>query len=75
MNLLMFSRRFRGGPEATETDKLTEVYPVRVPKVTKDMLDALPADVKHMLNDELREMMGLVIHMTKYDPSVYLKSE
>lgn len=75
MNLLMFSRRFRSGPEATETDKLTEVYPVRVPKVTKDMLDALPADVKHMLNDELREMMGLVIHMTKYDPSVYLKSE
>lgn len=57
-----------------ETDKLTETFSLRVPEVTKAEIDRLPLNLKNKLNHDILITMAKIIHESKFDPSLYLKS-
>jgi hypothetical protein len=71
----MFSRLLNGSSDTTENDKLTEVYPVRIQKCLKDFADTLSPELKHILNQEIRDLIGFWVHVSKYDPKMYQKTD
>ena len=58
-----------------QTGKLTAVFPIRVPEITKQGLDKLNTSFKRKLNEELLLTMARILHEAAFDPSVYLKDE
>lgn len=60
--------------DLTETDKLTELYSLRIPEITKAEVDRLPAALQKKLNHEILITIAKVIHESKFDPNLYLKS-
>lgn len=58
-----------------KTDKLDEVFPVRIPTCLKNYLDSLPEEFKQQLHRDIRELMAKAVHMSKFDASLYLSSE
>lgn len=58
-----------------KTDKLDEVFPVRIPTCLKSFLDNLPDEFKQPMLRDIRERIALAVHMSKFEPSLYLSSE
>ncbi len=58
-----------------KTDKLDEVFPVRIPTCLKNYLDNLPEEFKQPMLRDIRERMALAVHTSKFDSSLYLSSE
>ena len=44
-----------------KTDKLDEVFPVRIPTCLKNYLDNLPEEYKQQLHRDIRELMAKVV--------------
>ncbi|NPV03847.1 MAG: hypothetical protein HPY67_03850 [Syntrophaceae bacterium] len=57
-----------------ETDKLDAIYQVRLPSMTKSMVDRLTAPWKKKLNAEILKTVSRVLHEANFRPSLYLKS-
>lgn len=57
-----------------ETDKLDAIYQVRLPSLTKSMVDRLPAPWKKKLNAEILKTVSRILHDANFRPSLYLKS-
>lgn len=53
-------------------DKLTEIFSLRVPAVTKAHLDRMPAIWKNKLNERLLVTIAHVLHESRFDPTLYL---
>jgi hypothetical protein len=58
-----------------QTGKLTAMFPIRVPEITKAKLDKLNVSFKRKLNEEILITMARILHESEFDPSVYLKDE
>ncbi len=58
-----------------EMDKCVEIYPFRMPEITKAKVDKLSPSLKKKLNLELLLTTARVLHESEFNPSVYLKSE
>lgn len=53
-------------------DKLTEIFSMRIPSVTKAGLDSMPSAWKTKLNERLLICIAQVLHESRFDPSFYL---
>lgn len=65
------------GIEAVKTDKLNELFNIKIPTITKHNLEKmLPTEIK-VMNDEIRLVMARHIHNStaNFDPSLYLSTE
>lgn len=60
--------------EIIDTDKLTEIYSLRIPEITKIEIDRLPAHLKNKINHEILITIARIIHESKFDPTMHLKS-
>ena len=58
-----------------QTGKLTAMFPIRIPEITKQKLDKLNSPFKRKLNEELLLTMARILHEAAFDPSVYLQDE
>jgi hypothetical protein len=61
--------------ELNEMDKRTEIYPIRVPEITKHHLDKLSPKQKSELNEKILLAIAEAIHMANFDPKLYLASD
>lgn len=52
--------------------KLTEIYPFRIPKQLKDLLDGLSDAQKVIINRALRVELARQIHISKFSSEDYL---
>lgn len=57
-----------------ETDKLMESFSLRIPEITKHMIDELTPNWKRRMNEEILLAIARVLHESRFDASVYLKS-
>jgi len=57
-----------------ETDKLDAIYQIRLPSLTKSMIERLPSPWKKKLNAEILKTISRVLHESNFKPSLYLKS-
>jgi hypothetical protein len=53
---------------------LTEIYSLRIPEITKIEIDRLPAHLKNKINHEILITIARIIHESKFDPTMHLKS-
>jgi len=58
-----------------EFDKLLEQYTLKIPEITKNHLDKIPPILKKKLNKQICLLMAEVIHESKFDPLIYLRSD
>ena len=56
-------------------DKLTESYSLRIPAITKEMIERLPKRFKKVLNEEILLVIARVLHDSRFDPNFYLASK
>lgn len=57
----------------TEIDKLTETFSLRIPEITKHMIDGLSKADKNKLNEAILITIAKTIHESKFDARLYLK--
>ena len=56
-------------------DKLTEQYTLKIPAITKELIDKLSGEIpdfKKRLNVAILMTMAEEIHKAKFDPAMYL---
>jgi hypothetical protein len=58
-----------------ESDKLTESYTLRIPAITKRMIDKLTKSQVKQLNERIMITMASVLHQARFDPAFYLVDE
>ena len=56
-----------------EIDKLTETFSIRIPEITKHMIDGLSKADKVRLNESVLVAIARVLHESKFDARLYLK--
>ena len=56
-----------------ETDKLTAEYSLRIPEITKNLIDMLTKSQKSKLNERLLITIAKQLHDARFDPNHYLK--
>ena len=61
--------------EHVKTDKLLEVFPIKIPTCLKHHVDNLPDAEKSAMLSEVRVVMARHVHASKFDPSLYLSTE
>ena len=59
----------------TMTEKLTEIYTLRLSDLLKLHIDKLTSEQKHILNQRIRNEMARVIHEFKFNPRDYQEEE
>ncbi len=59
----------------TEIDKLTETFSLRIPEITKHMIDGLSKADKNKLNEAVRNTIAKAIHTSKFDARLYLRED
>ncbi|MBF0609473.1 MAG: hypothetical protein HQL61_18220 [Magnetococcales bacterium] len=57
------------------TDKRTENYSIKVPKVTKDHLDRVPVQYKSLLNNEILLAIARFMYKLDFNASPYLRED
>ena len=58
-----------------EIDKLTETFSLRIPEITKRLIDGLSKPDKTKLNEAILLTIAKCLHDAKFDPRLYLKTE
>lgn len=56
-----------------ELDKLTETFSLRIPEITKHMIDNLSKADKTRLNEAIILTIARILHDSKFDAQLYLK--
>ena len=56
-----------------ETDKRTEIFSMRIPSITKALIEGLSPTDKTRLNDSILMTIAKCLHEAKFDPRLYLK--
>jgi hypothetical protein len=56
-----------------EIDKLPETFSLRIPEITKHMIDGLSKADKNKLNEAILITIAKTIHESKFEPQLYLK--
>jgi len=62
------------GYELGDIDKLTEMFSIRIPEILKVEIDRLSPQAKKDLNAAVLVTIAKIIHDSKFDPFIYLKS-
>ena len=57
------------------SEKLTEIYTIRISDLLKVHIDKLTSEQKHVLNQRIRNEMAKVVHEFKFNPRDYLEEE
>jgi hypothetical protein len=55
------------------SEKLTEIYSLRIPEHLKEMVERLDIEQRHALNTNIRTEIAKAIHASKFDAKVYLE--
>ena len=58
-----------------DTDKRTEDFSLRIPSITKTLLDGLTKHQKSRLNDEILVTIAKALHASRFDAERYLKGD
>jgi hypothetical protein len=53
-------------------DKLSEIFSIRIPAVTKMQLDKLSSAYRTKLNERVMISIAQILHEASFDPSFYL---
>jgi len=63
--------------EQIKTDKLNELFNIKIPAITKHNLEKMHSTEIKVMNDEIRLVMARHIHNSSahFDPSLYLLTE
>lgn len=63
------------GYDFSEIDKCDDLFQIRIPTVTKILLEKLSSKQKAELKNEILIVITKAIHMAKFEPKDYLVSE
>lgn len=56
-----------------ECDKLTETFSLRIPEITKHMIEGMSKADKNKLNEAILLTIARTIHESKFEARLYLK--
>jgi hypothetical protein len=62
-------------PDIEDIDKCTAVFSLKIPEITKSMIDKLPFSFKKKLKKEILLAITRVLHEAEFNPNLYLKSD
>jgi len=57
------------------SEKLTEIFNLRITPTLKEMVEKISNDEKKELNHRIRVEIARAVHLHKFDPDVYLEEE
>jgi len=73
--MLSIVRRANVSHELIDIDKKDDTISFRISIFTKSLVDKMPQKYRRKMNDEVLVTIAKVIHESKFDPNLYLKSE